>query len=641
MANNDELIGKRIEPIPAEPQEIGIDVDDDMIMALLDGVDVDKVDMTTLDSFTNITMTRENIYTLIDTMASDDRVSAVLETFTEDCVETNDEGQVVWCESSDPDVANFVGYLLDVLNVDKNAYEWVYSLLRYGDLYLRLYRRSDYERDDDFLFNTGKKKQDGERENLFEGLEESEPMNEDVVVSYHKPDDHYVHYVEMVPNPGEMFELTKFGKTRGYISAPINIQEVADMQTQVTNYLTYKLKQKDVTVFGATDFVHASLRNTNNLRSPEEVKVFKDDGDYATDSNAGVYKVKRGQSMLFNKFRIWRQLCMTENSILLDRVTKSALIRLISIETAGMPKNKVQEFLARLKSKIEQKISLSVDNGSMANYTNPGPIVNTIFTPTRDGQGVLSVQTVGGDYDPKQLTDLDHLETRFYGSFRVPKAYFNLTDDGAGFNGGQSLAILSSRYGKAIKQYQNIFLQAMTDLINLFCLDCGYGNYVNKFTLRMQAPVTQEEVDKRENMRNRMGIVQDVMSQTGNLEIDDLTKLKMYKELLSTAISDPVVISLIQERIAELEKEIEEGGEKPTKEGPGQGDEGPSEGPLDDFGASLGFGSRPEPMGSMGERPSEEPTEEPMGGEEAPETAGEDSYLPNPNELGQNFVDND
>ena len=634
----DNLIGKKIEPVPVEPQEIGIDVDDSLIDALIEGVDNDVVDVASLDAFSNLTQSRENIYQLIDAMASDDRVSAVLETFVEDSVETNDKGQIVWCESNDEDVGKYVGYLLDVLNVDKNAYEWMYCLLRYGDVYLRLYRQSDYEKEQEFLLDTKDNKKESKdskqlNEGIFDNLDEEdvkEPLQENVNASLHSADDHYVHYAEMVSNPGEMFELTKFGKTMAYISAPCDIQEVVDYTSQLSNYLTYKLKQKDVTVYGATDFVHASLRNSNNLRSTEEVKIFKDDEDYKSDTNAGSYKVKRGQSVLFNKFKIWRQLCLTENSILLDRVTKSALIRIIQIETAGMPKNKIPEYLARMKSKIEQKVSLSVDNGSISNYTNPGPIVNTIITPTKEGQGAINIQTVGEGYDPKSLTDLDNWQTRFYGSFRIPKAYFNLTDDGAGFNGGQSLSILSSRYGKAVKQYQNIFCQMITDLINLFLIDSGYENYINKFTIRMQTPVTQEEIDRRDNLRNRVGVINDIMNQASNVDLDDLTKLKLYKELLASSVTDPVVISLIQERIDELEKNQEK--EKTPKDDANK-DKGEEENipsrpsPMSDFERDIGF--------------EEEPGEEVPEVEETPEEGGEeDSYLPNPNELNLDLTGN-
>ena len=36
-----------------------------------------------------------------------------------------------------------------------------------------------------------------------------------------------------------------------------------------------------------------------------------------------------------------------------------------------------------------------------------GAPVNFIYHATHDGKGAISVESVGGDFDPKQLTDLD------------------------------------------------------------------------------------------------------------------------------------------------------------------------------------------------------------------------------------------
>ena len=41
---------------------------------------------------------------------------------------------------------------------------------------------------------------------------------------------------------------------------------------------------------------------------------------------------------------------------------------------------------------------------------------------------------------------------QMFGALRVPKQFFAQTDDGAGFNGGESLALISYRYAKAIKR---------------------------------------------------------------------------------------------------------------------------------------------------------------------------------------------
>lgn len=549
-----KVVGTKIKAIPTKPKEIGIDTDSEIFSTLFDNLEVDKVDMSSLEEFSQVAQTREQVYGLIDTMSQDDRISSILETYAEDIVETNDQGQVVWCESSDENVASYVTHLLDSLSVDKNIYGWAFKLVKYGDLYLRLYRESDYQ--NDILF--GNKKETNEKTTL----------NEDVYINLTKENDHYVHHVEAVPNPGEVFELTRLGKTMGYIVAPVSVQKTYDTSTSLNSFLNYKMKKNDVDVYEATEFVHACLED-NSSRTPEEVSIFLDDQGLESGKESTKYTVKRGQSLLSNAFIIWRELSLLENSVLMNRLTKSAIVRILNVDIGSMPKEKVRDYMGRLKSQILQKSALDVGK-SLQEYTNPGPIENIIFAPTHGTQGTISAQTLGGDVDPKQLTDLDWFNNRLYGSFRVPKQYFGWTDDSAGFNGGSSLSILSSRYGKAIKRIQNTLCQMITDLINLYLIDRGLLSYINKFTIRMQSPITQEELDRRENMRNRIGVINDIMGQVNNVVEDDIRKTKIIKELLANAIADPEVIALLQEQIDDLEKAKEE---ENTKEDTSNGEE--------------------------------------------------------------------
>ena len=629
--SNNDLIGKKTKAVPVKDPEIGIDTNSNFVYTLLDEIDNDKVDLNTIESFDSVAQTRETTYALIDSMACDDRVSAVLETYAEDTVETNEHGQIVWCEASDEEVNKYISYLINSLDIDKYAYEWVYSLIKYGDLYLRLYKESDYE--DDIVFN---KVEEGKsdktlNEDLESGDEEKEKVDESIKVAVHSKSDHYVHYVEMVPNPAEMFELTKYGKTMGYIQAPTKVQNVTDESLlSYSNYLSYKMKKGDITIYDSTDFVHGCLKNDNSIRHPEEVTIFLSDEDYAAEKSAGVYKVKKGQSILYNTFRVWRELSLMENTVLLNRVTKSAIVRILSIEVGDMPKEQITPFIRRLKEKIEQKSAINVGT-NINEYTNPGPIENTIYVPTHEGVGSITATTIGGDYDPKSLTDLDYFQNKFYGALRVPKQFFNQTDDSTGFNGGTSLAIISSRYGKAIKKIQNVFCQVITDLINLFLFDKGLKTYVNRFRIRMQVPVTQEEIDRRENMRNRMGVVNDVMNQISSAK-DDIFSLKVLKSLLSQTVTDPEVIALVQERIDELEAENEGEEEKGGEE------KAPKEGrPGGDLGGLLGGGPSSHEGGAIEEPEVPEEGEETI---EEPAEGGEESYLPSPDEMGLDLTAN-
>lgn len=625
--DNNDIIGLKTKAVPVKPKEIGIDTTDNFTSEVLDAASSSELDMSILESFSTVAQTREEVYNLIDTMSQDDKVSSILETYAEDIVETNDEGKVVWCDSSDEKVAKYVTYLLDSLNVDKNIYSWAFKLVKYGDLYLRLYRESDYG--DDLLFGD-----DTEEES-------KKPLKEDVKLHIKGKDDHFVHYVEAVDNPGEMFELTKFGKTMAFIKASTRIMQNYDKNSvgSLNPYLTYKMQKNDVNIYPATEYVHAALED-NSGRTPEKVSIFTKENEESTDSNS--YTVRRGQSLLYNTFKIWRELTLLENSVLLNRLTKSAIVRILNVDVGDMPKEQVQNFMDRLKAKIEQKSALNVGE-SMAEYTNPGPIENIIYVPTHGTQGQITAQAIGGDVDPKQLTDLDRFTNEFYGAFRIPKAYFGWTDDGAGFNGGQSLSIISARYGKAVKRIQNTLCQCITDLINIFLLDKGLKSYINRFVIRMQAPVTQEELDRRENMRNIIGVNSDAMNLINSVVTDEVLKVKIVKELLSSCIGNPNVIALLQEQIDMMENPEEENDndkdndnkeDKKDKRPKPIGSSGPSEPSEGELFDNI---SEPEE-----EIPTEEPFETPEEGEEIIEpTNGEDSYLPNPAELGLDLTNNE
>lgn len=629
--NKNPMVGTQVTAVPTPQPEIGIDVNNTLTSNIVNQAVVSNVDITKLEGFSTVAQTREQIYQMIDTMAQDPILASYLRTISEDAIETNDAGRVVWCESDDSKVAKYVTYLLDAMNVDKNAYLWMHSLTKYGDLYLRLYRQSDYEKD--ALFGEESKEKESLNENITEQktLEEpleKEELKEGVNIVIHEKGDHYVNYVEAVPNPGEMFELTKFGKTMGFVKAPISAQAVKrDFMNY--SYMQYKMKKKDVEVYSATDFVHACLEDSSN-RAPEEVDIFlEDDVEGKSDKKVHTYKVKRGQSELSAVFKIWRQLTLLENSALLNRITKSSVVRMISVEVGDMPKEQVGAHLQSIKSLMEQKTAIKTGE-SMSEYTNPGPIENNIYIPTHGGVGAINAAAVGGDFDPKQLTDVAYFQNKMFGALGVPKAFFGITDDGAGFNGGTSLAIQSSRYAKSVKRLQNTLSQAITDLINLMLLDRGLVKYINKFSIRMQAPITQEELDRRDNKRNKVGVINDIMSQLGEIQ-NPVIKLKILKSLLADSLTDVEVISLLQEQIDELEKAgvtVEEGE-------PVERQEPQLSTPVE----------TPEPEPTPEEEVPEEPTtpEETQPEEEVvvtPEGEEEESYLPSPSELGVDLTTN-
>lgn len=583
---NNPLIGATAKPTVLDSTtKLDIDTNKTLLDNIIDASIKGGLDISALENFTSISNSRDQLYQMIDSMAQDSSVSSILRTFTEDVCDPNDNGHIVWCESPDPKISKFVNYLLNVMNVDKNIYGWVYSLLKYGDLYLRLYRESDYE---DIFF----KKDNIKNRSLNEGFEleeEKESLDESVRLAIHPMNDPYSYYLEAVADPSTMFELNKYGKVYGYVQVP-NVDTGLDPLSGYTGLnntstiFNFKLKSSDVTVWQADDFVHACLED-NHTRYPETVELFMGDESMEEES-AHKYSVRRGKSLLQDSYKIWREKSLLENAVLLNRVTRSSVVRKVSVEVGDMPKEQVQQTLRRVKELMEQKTAINTGNG-MSEYTNPGPMENNIYFATHNGQGAITVESVGGDIDVKNIADLDFWNTKFYSAYGIPKAFMGWVDDAAGFNGGSSLSVLSSIYAKSVRRVQNAILQALSDAINLFLLNRGCKTYLNNFVLKMKTPLTQDELDYRANIAERISAISSAQALFTDVE-DKKRRLTILKTLIGQLNYGDEVMEAIQQEIEATEaqeaKEAEETANAETEGGDADladtdtGDEEPEEG---------------------------------------------------------------
>ena len=158
-------------------------------------------------------------------------------------------------------------------------------LTKYGDVYVRLVRQS--ELDNSIIF--GKKKKDS--------------LQEDVHIIVNDKNDHYADLLETIRNPGEMFELTKFGKTIGFIKAPVNVQKDFRSNNETTSFVTYRLKRNDVNIYAATEFAHACLEKSQT-RADEDIDIFMNDEDYEADIHSETFNVRRGAGIFNDLFKV-------------------------------------------------------------------------------------------------------------------------------------------------------------------------------------------------------------------------------------------------------------------------------------------------------------------------------------------------
>lgn len=516
--------------VPRPVPNLGIDIDHDFYTTVSEAAQQKTLDIGALDSFTGVARSRDQVYSLLDMMSEDPIISSALEIYASDACEPNEEGKVVWVESADSNVISVCNKILDDMNADKNSFGWVYSLVKYGDLYLKLYRDSEVNK-----------------------RLEKETLNEDVTFKAYSKNDSFTGYVEAVKNPANIFDLVRYGKTYAYIAAhtePINGQHDS-MTMYGGNYqFNYTFDKNDVDVYEATEYVHATLDDTST-RVNEEVTITST-GETGEVSDA-TYSVKKGKSVLYDSFKIWRELSLLENAVILSRLTRSSIVRAISVEVGDMGKEGVRNLLGKIKSMVEQKSAISQGN-SLKEYTNPGAMENIIYIPVHDGKGTITASQIGGDgaVSDSDLGDLKYWKKKLFSSLGIPGQYLGDTEDSTGFNGGTSLSLISSRYAKSIKRIQNSYCQALESIVNIMLLNKGLKEYVGKFSIRMQAPTTQEEKDRKDNLGTTISNAERILSMVDSHIEDPAAKLNIFKSILSTFVTDQDVIAEIQDQYDKL-----------------------------------------------------------------------------------------
>lgn len=529
----EDIFDKKIVSAAKPNVNIGIDQDDKTLEKIVETGDTDGI-----ASLSTVALERDLAYNQIDDMCADSRIASVLEAYTEDVACMGQDGRIVYVDSLDPNVSKIVTHFLDAMNIDKYIYSWGYSLIKYGDVYIRLYRKSEVGEED-----------------------ETRPLNESVEINYFNPIvDKYSDYCAQVQNPAEMFELKQFGKTCLYIQCPLSSLQIRQRdRTRLSYYVQYK--DNDTKIFQPSSFVHGCL-NQSFSRAQESMQLFGD----SDDNNSEVYTVARGQSLFYNTYPTWRQLQLLENAMLLNRINNSSVLRVMQVEVGNLTsEEEITSVTTSVKNMLQDKLSLSAQKMSNL-YLSDQPTVNYAVMPVKNGNGQLSSFEMGGSLENNNTDDMNYFRDKLYAALRIPKQYMGENGgDSAGFDAGGSLAQLSMRYGKAVRRIQNALIQMITDLINLRLVDRGLSKYINKFQIKMHFPITQEDTVNQTHKKEQVDLVLRIMEALDDIA-DENAKLSILRFLMSTVIDDSDVLTAIQSEITKQEEVNDEQEEENQEE---------------------------------------------------------------------------
>lgn len=299
-----------------------------------------------------------------------------------------------------------------------------------------------------------------------------------------------------------------------------------------------------------------------------------------SDSNFLPY----GKSMIEGGRRVWKQLSLMEDAMLIHRIMRAPEKRIFYTDIGNIPPNEVDNFMEKMMSKMKKVPYMDEQSGEYNLRFNLQNMVEDYYIPVRGGDSGTKIDTLGG-MEWTGTEDIEYLRNKLMAALKIPKAFLGYEE---GISGKATLASEDVRFARTIQRLQRIIASELSKIAIVHLYAQGYRDEsLVDFEIELTNPSTIFEKEKVEIWSDKVSVATDMV------ENKFFSFNWIYKNIFNMSDDD---IKKVREEVVEDAKQryrfmkIEEDGDDPAnplKKIGGKGDGGDDD---DDSGGGIGLG---------------------------------------------------
>ena len=222
----------------------------------------------------------------------------------------------------------------------------------------------------------------------------------------------------------------------------------------------------------------------------------------ATDGSRLPY----GRSILEPARKLWKQLQLAEDAMLVYRLIRAPERRVYYIEVGNTDPKDIPQFIEKMKASMKKNYVVDPNTGQMNLKYSPITYEEDYFIPVR-GDKSSKIETLQGASNLNDIADVEYLQNKLFAAIKVPRAYLNYADK---LEGGSTLAQADLRFARTVNRMQEAVLLELRRIANIHLYFLGFEDDMDNFSLKLTNPSTQQELLKLEVTKLRLEVFKEM-----------------------------------------------------------------------------------------------------------------------------------
>jgi len=224
-------------------------------------------------------------------------------------------------------------------------------------------------------------------------------------------------------------------------------------------------------------------------------------------------KLPYGTSMLEKARRIWKQLVLAEDAMLIYRTSRAPERRVFKVFVGNMDDKDVEAYVQRVANKFKRDQIVDSKTGNVDLRFNQMAVDQDYFIPVRDATQTMPIETLAGAANLSEIADIEYIQKKLVCALRIPKAYLGFEEP---VGDGKNLSLLDIRFARTIHKIQKSIIAELNKIaiIHLFLL--GFEDELNNFTLGLTNPSKQADLLMVEVWKEKVLLYKDMVTEIPN-----------------------------------------------------------------------------------------------------------------------------